>query len=329
MNISVSKYLPIFALSFVFLLSSCGDDEKPTSTGNNDPSNIFNLAKNSSDLSLFAEAIEKVGLETTFSGLTEITAFIPSNTVFASYLADLGYADIDDWLTVVNNDEVRKMIVYHLLEGEYQSSDLVTGFLKTNSLNVDQQKIDLFVNSAAGVKLNGLNTSVVEADIEASNGVIHKIDGILSVPTISDLIQVNPDFSDIIAAGNLSSGDFFGTLDLPNSKFTLLIPNNGAFNQYYASEANINNITEMLNELGPDSVADILKYHILLGNIRSNDFITKGYSTRLANAQVNILNSGGNLSITDGQARQAFFLFKDISAQNGSLHIISNVLLNP
>lgn len=329
MKISVSKYLSLFAIILTMGLSSCGEDEEPTSTGNNDPTNIYNLMVSNSDLSLFAEAIDKVNLESTFSDLTNLTAFVPSNAVFSAYLADLGYADIDDWLVVVDNNKVRKMILYHLLVGEFQQSDLVTGFLKTTALNSDNISIDLFVNSSAGVKLNGATISVIEADIDASNGVIHKIDGLLQVPTLSDLISVNPDFSDLIAAGNFSNGDFLETLDQEGSKFTLLVPNNGAFNQYYASQANINSISEMLNVLGPDTLGDVLKYHILLGNIRSNQFTTQAYSTRLANAKVNILNSGGNLSITDGQARQAFFLFKDISAVNGSLHIISNVLLNP
>lgn len=329
MKISVSKYLSFFAIILSLGLSSCGDDEEPTSTGNNDPSNIYNLIKNNSELSLFAEAIDKVELESTFSDLTNLTAFVPSNAVFNAYLADLGYADIDDWLTVVDNNNVRKMILYHLLPGEFQSSDLVTGFLKTTALNVDNDKIDLFINSTLGIKINGQTISVIQADIEASNGVIHKIDGVLQVPTLSDLVKGNPDFSDLIAAGNFSSGDFLGTLDQESSKFTLLVPNNGAFNQYFASQPNINTITEMMNVLGQDTLGDILKYHILLGNIRSNQFTTQAYSTRLATAKVNVLNSGGNLSITDGKARQAFFLFKDISAVNGSIHIISNVLLNP
>lgn len=329
MKISVSKYLSLFAIILSLGLSSCGDDEEPTSTGNNDPSNIYNLMKNNSELSLFAEAIDKVELESTFSDLSNLTVFAPSNAVFNAYLADLGYSDIDDWLTVVDNNNVRKMILYHLLEGEFQSSDLVTGFLKTTALNGDNNKIDLFINSTSGIKINGLVISVIQADIDASNGVIHKIDGVLQVPTLSDLIKGNPDFSDLIAAGSFSSGDFLGTLDQASSKFTLLVPNNGAFNQYFASQPNINTITEMMNVLGQDTLGDILKYHILLGSIRSSEFITNAYSTRLSTAKVNILNSGGNLSITDGQARQAFFLFKDISAVNGSLHIISNVLLNP
>ena len=329
MKFSVSKYLSLFSIILILGLSSCGDDEEPISTGTNDPSSIYNLAKASSDLSLFAEAINKVGLESSFSELSNLTAFIPTNSIFNAYLSDLGYADIDDWLTVVDNDQIRKMILYHLVEGEFQSSDLVTGFIKSTALNPENRKIDLFINSSNGIKINGLNISVTETDIVASNGIIHKIDAVLQVPTLSDFVKGNPDFSDLIAAGNFASGDFLSTIAQENSMFTLLVPNNGAFNQYYASQPNINTITEMLNVLGPDTLGDILKYHILLGNIRSNQFTTKAYSTRLANAKVNILNSGGNLSLTDGKARQAFFLFKDISALNGSLHIISNVLLNP
>tara|TARA_R110002096_G_scaffold132768_3_gene283271 strand:- start:35433 stop:36422 length:990 start_codon:yes stop_codon:yes gene_type:complete len=327
MNTNLSKYLSLISLVSLLFLNSCGEDEKPIATGNNDPSNIYNLASNNSQLTMFIEAIDKVGLESTFSDLSNLTVFTPSNAVFSAYLADLGYSDIDDWLTVVDNNEVKKMILYHVLGEEFQSDDLVTGYLKTLATNSDNKNIDLFINSGSGVNINGQTIGVLEADIEASNGTIHIIDGVLQAPTISDLIQANPDFSDLIAAGNFSSGDFFGTLHQETSMFSLLLPNNGAFNQYYASQSNINNISEMMNELGTDSLGNILKYHILLGNQRSVQFSTQAYSTRLTGKKVNIINSGGNLSITDGQARQAFFLFKDISALNGSIHIISNVLL--
>lgn len=328
MKNSLIKFLSYSSLILVFTFSSCSDDDGPTSTGSTSNETLLDIASADSELSLFVEAIKKTNLDGNFTSSGTFTAFMPTNAVFTAYLTDLGYTDIDAWLTVADADVVRQMLLYHLMSSEFTMTELVTGYLKTVATNDNNFQLDIFINSTNGVKINGLNTSVISGDIEASNGRIHKLDGVLQPQNIAEILANNPDFADLITAANLAGGMVINTLSTPNTSYTMLAPNNGAFNQFYSQRTDINNVNEMASVLGTSALQDILDYHVLLGSLRSANFATQSYDTRLGGAKVSINTSGGNLSLSDEQGRQAFFLFKDVAATNGNLHIISNVLLN-
>lgn len=318
----------LLLLSLVTVTSCSDDDDGGKTTTTSGPENIFEMASNDSELSLFAEAIRKTGLSATLINNSDITAFIPTNTIFSSYLLDLGYSDIDAWLTVAKLDVVQQMLSYHILGEKFLEADLATGYVKTKANNDNGFALDIFINSSAGVKLNGDDIGVTGGDIEASNGIIHKINGVLQPQSIGDILQNNDDFFDLKTAAGLADGDILSTLSTPNTSFTMMAPNDGAFNQFYSNRSDISNVVEMANVLGTSALQDALEYHILLGSVRSSNFNTQSYNTRLSGTSQSINTTGGNLSITDGQGRQAFFFFKDITATNGTIHIISNVLLN-
>ena len=320
-------HLMVFVL--VFAGTSCSKDDEPknnpTSSG---PQNVLEVAKSSSDMTLFAEAVAKTNLSSTLNSGTNLTLFVPTNTVFSAFLADLGYNDVDAWLTVAKQEVVQQMLLYHILNDQFAAADLATGYAKTKAQNDNGNNLDLYVNTSSGTTLNDNNVAIVESDIEASNGVIHKVNGVLQPQSIGDLINNNPDFNAFKTASGLAQTNVINTLSTPNTSFTLLAPNNGAFNQFYSERSDISNPLDMLTVFGDAGLQNLLEFHIILGNVRANQFSTQSYPTRFSGHSVNIINSGGNLSISDAQGRQAFFLFKDVSATNGSLHIITNVLLN-
>lgn len=326
-----SSFIKYFSFLFVvcILVTSCSEEDEPTTTGSTGPQTIYRMAVEDPELSLIAEAISKTNLTSSFNTGSNLTAFLPTNSVFSAYLADLGYSNIDAWLTVADEEVVKQMLLYHLLGSEFLMADLATGYIKTLSNNADNFPMDIFINSASGVLINGLNTGIIEGDIEASNGTIHKINGVLQPQNIGNLLSNNPDFSELIATASLAQGDIIATLSTPNTSYTMMAPNNGAFNQFYSSRTDIANVGDMVTVFGVDVLQDIMDFHIILGSVRSGEFATQSYNTRLAGASQSLNTSGGNLSITDGQGRQAFFFFKDITASNGTVHIISNVLLAP
>ena len=96
------------------------------------------------------------------------TVFAPTEDAFAAALAALGLT-ADQLLADV--DTLTSVLTYHVVPGKVMSSDLVgadglaVGTVNGAEVNVSESMGTVTINSA----------TVVAADIEASNGVIHVI----------------------------------------------------------------------------------------------------------------------------------------------------------
>ena len=103
-----------------------------------------------------------------------LTIFAPTNDAFAALPAGL----LDKLLLPENKDLLVRILTYHLVQGGLLSGDVVPGEIGSS------EGTTLKLDTANGVTVNGAN--VVQADLEASNGVIHVIDQVL-VPASLDL----------------------------------------------------------------------------------------------------------------------------------------------
>ena len=80
-------------------------------------------------------------------------------------------------LKPANKDALTKILTYHVVAGEeIMAADITAGKVAT----VEGQKLDITTDD--GVQVNGV--TVVTADVDASNGVIHAIDGVLIPPDV-------------------------------------------------------------------------------------------------------------------------------------------------
>ena len=111
------------------------------------------------------------------------------------------------------------------------------------------------------------DATVARADIEASNGVIHEIDAVLTPPSATEPGEEN--VGDVFAV--IQSDDNFATLTaaleatglgtvLANTEetYTLFAPNNAAF-----EELGIETVNALL--VDTDRLTDILLYHVISG----------------------------------------------------------------
>jgi uncharacterized surface protein with fasciclin (FAS1) repeats len=99
--------------------------------------------------------------------------FAPTDEAFAALPEGL----VECLLLDENVDALTAILTYHVVDGGVMSTDLTDGPVPT--LQGEEITVDL----SDGVTLND-SVSVVTADIEASNGVIHVIDGVLVPPSI-------------------------------------------------------------------------------------------------------------------------------------------------
>lgn len=132
------------------------------------PKTVVDIALSSSDFSMLVSLLQKADLVGALQGEGPFTVFAPTNAAFEKLLSALGISASD----LMNQPDLAKVLLYHVVSGKVMSGDLSDG-LKAPSLNGEEVMFDL----KEGVKVN--TSSVVAADIESENGVVHVIDTVL------------------------------------------------------------------------------------------------------------------------------------------------------
>jgi uncharacterized surface protein with fasciclin (FAS1) repeats len=110
----------------------------------------------------------------TLQGDGPFTVFAPTNEAFAALPDGL----LDQLLLPCNQEALSQVLTYHVVAGKVTSSDIAPGEVAT----VEGQNVTLATDN--GVMVN--DSTVTTADVDASNGVVHIIDGVL-VPSDVDL----------------------------------------------------------------------------------------------------------------------------------------------
>ena len=136
------------------------------------PGTIVDIAAGAADFSTLVAAAQAAGLVETLSGEGPFTVFAPTDAAFAALPAGL----VDALLLPENKDALTKILTYHVVPGTVMAADIADGDVAT----VEGQNITL--STMDGVTVNGMQ--VVQADIVASNGVIHVIDGVIVPPDV-------------------------------------------------------------------------------------------------------------------------------------------------
>ena len=114
-------------------------------------------------------AVQAAGLVDTLKGEGPFTVFAPTDAAFAALPA----GTLDSLLMPENRDQLVDILTYHVVPGAVTSDQLAGQVMTVNSVEGSPIQID----ATDGVMVN--DAHVVQADIEASNGVIHVIDTVI------------------------------------------------------------------------------------------------------------------------------------------------------
>lgn len=305
------------AFMFGLVTISCEEsrDEIPTS------GSIYDLASRDADLSNLKAAIDKAGLSTTLSTAGTFTVFAPSNAAFTQFLSDNGLASLNDVPTAA----LKEILLNHVLSDQVMAANVTTGYVSTMAKGSASttRNLSMYFNTASGVKINGIST-VTQADISASNGVIHKVDNVIGLPTVVTHAMANPNFSILVSALTRNDMPNFAAIlsGSASSPFTVFAPTNAAF-------------TSLLTELTLPNLAAVptavlenaLKYHVVAGaNVASNDIVINMMVTTFQNGTFRITTNGG-VKITDANNRVSNVIATDVQCSNGIIHVLDKVLL--
>jgi uncharacterized surface protein with fasciclin (FAS1) repeats len=315
-NVSKIRNLAMIALFAIFTVS-CDDDDNNVVVDNT----ITGKATATANLSILVQALVKADLATTLKGAGPYTVFAPTNDAFTAFLATTPYATIND----VPKEALTQILLNHVVTGAVKSTDLTTGYIKTLAKGTasTSNTLSMYVNTAAGVKLNGVAT-VTTADIMASNGVVHIVDKVIDLPTIVTHAAANANFSTLVSVLNRSGQPNFITALSATGPFTVFAPTNAAF-------------TALNTELAPGGIAGVsaanltkvLQYHVVSpANVLAAS-LTEGQVVTpiLTPAQTFTIQLTGGAKIKDANNRISNIIITDVQCSNGVIHAIDKVLL--
>ncbi len=301
-------YSWLFAAVILMGFTSCEKDEDETPV--NQPKSIVEIATTTSDFSILAEALTKAGLVSTINESDNLTVFAPTNAAFNALFTQLGVSGLSE----LSAETLKPILLYHVLGSKVTSSAITAGYAYTLSPGKGAKTLAIKIDTQGGVKINK-SVSVSQADVMATNGVIHVIDKVLLPASIVDIASNDASFSTLVAA--LVKADLVGTLS-GDGPFTVFAPTNEAFAALFTT-LGVSGISDLTKE----QLVPILLYHVVSGNVLSTS-LSSGNVATLNPATISIaVGSGvtinGNTNVVAA----------DVQGTNGVIHVINKVLLPP
>ncbi len=323
----------LLLLSAGVFLSSCDDDDITTPPA--DTTSVTAKVIADADFSMLEQAVITADLATTLSANTTdgYTVFAPNNAAFTKAGLDMAYLS-----NATNKNAIANILKYHVLGAEVKAAAVPAG---PNAAQVTLQGDSVFLTrNTNGVFINGVK--VTAADVDASNGVIHKIESLLMPPKASIVAEVSGDTDLSILLTAIQYADTeesagLATLLSGSTEYTVFAPTNAALiaalDGANGSTKNEAIETAELASFGASNLVNLLKNHVVAGQAFSSDLSD--------NQKLNTLQTGEQLTIdtdtddddievevkSSGITDEADVIKANIVTKNGVVHKIDKVLL--
>ena len=131
---------------------------------------IVDTAVTNGNFKTLTAALQAAGLVDTLKGKGPYTVFAPTDEAFKKLPA----GTVENLLKPENKAQLQKVLTYHVVAGNVKSGDLKGKSTSAQTVEGTAVRIDASGNA---VKVN--DAVVTQADVNASNGVIHVIDSVI------------------------------------------------------------------------------------------------------------------------------------------------------
>lgn len=272
------------------------------------PADLLDIVDTAVGAGIFNTLVTAVGaanLEATLRSEGPFTVFAPTDDAFA--------AIPDETLNALLADQaaLTEVLLYHVVAGAAVPAADVVNLTEVETAG---GKILPITVSDAGVMVGDAN--VITTDVEASNGIIHIIDGVLIPPAeLKDIVDTALEagrFNTLAAAL-----DAAGLVDAlrGDGPFTVFAPNDDAF-----AKLPEGTVEALLAD--PETLSSILLYHVVPGSLEASDVVSRN-QVRTLNGNRAAINADSSGAYID----QASIITTDIQASNGIIHEINEVIL--
>ncbi|NJN57219.1 MAG: fasciclin domain-containing protein [Leptolyngbyaceae cyanobacterium SL_5_9] len=134
---------------------------------------IVEVAVSNGSFETLVAALTAAELDQVLQGEGPFTVFAPTDEAFAA----LPEGTVEDLLLPENRELLIQILSYHVVPGEFTSSQLTSGEVQTAANEPVMVEV-----GTDGVMVN--EATVVQPDVMASNGVIHVIDQVILPPSL-------------------------------------------------------------------------------------------------------------------------------------------------
>jgi transforming growth factor-beta-induced protein len=270
---------------------------------------VAKLAK-TGNFSTLITAVQSAGLTDTLANTQNITVFAPTDAAFAKIPSAQLQAILAD------KAKLTDLLTYHVSSQRLSERALArrgkTSTLFGAEITVTGSPEDLVLNGNVGLTLG---------DIAATNGVIHQIDTVLSVPEKpKDIVDT------AVAAGSFKT--LVGAVQAAGLESTLRTTQNlSLFAPTDAAFAKIPPATLQAIVSDKNLLTSILTYHVLPRTISAELFLANapGRVRTLQGERIKFAVVDGRLILNGNVA----VTVTDIKASNGIIHVIDTVLVPP
>ena len=245
-------------------------------------------------------ALAHVDLVTTLEGTGPFTVFAPTDQAFT----DAG-VDLANFQTAEEKAVLTDILLYHVVAGAVPASAVTDGML-AEMVNGDKAKFTV----DGTVSIN--DATVTQADVQASNGIIHVIDKVLTPPVDIPATAQTTGIHDSLVAAVIQAG-LLTTLQ-GEGPFTVFAPTDQAF-----TNAGID-LAALDTTEGNAALSDILQYHVVPSEVPSAD-VTDCMSADAVNTQPLSFTVADGVMVNDANV-----VLADVVTSNGLIHVIDKVL---
>lgn len=305
-----SNLFKVFSIALTLSFMACSDDDNGGTMIEQESTTVVDLAIASDDLGILVEALTSANLVATLQGDGPFTVFAPTDEAFSAFLTANNFASLDD----IPSEVLTQVLLNHVVSGKNLSTDLTTAYITSLSTSgAGGRNLSLYIDTTAGVTINGVS-NVSIPDVEADNGVVHIVDGVIGLPNIVDHAVANDNLTSLVGAltanGNTSFTDLLSSTD---SDFTVFAPVNLAFSAF----TNPNN----------NDINSVLANHVIPGTAAFSSDLANSYVTTAAtNVDGDGLSQYINVDngVTINGASEV--IVADITATNGVIHAVNAVI---
>ena len=298
-------------LALVLFLTGCTNGLTDTTNdiideGLND---IVGTADDAGVFETLLAAAEEAGLVDALKAEGPLTVFAPNDKAFEDFLNAMEMEASE----LLADPRLANVLKYHVVPGKVMSSDLSDGMQAETLLSPQQITISI----GEGAFLND-EIEVITPDVEASNGVIHIIDGVLMPDDIVDTAIKADGFDTLVTA--VVTADLVDALKGPGL-FTVFAPNDQAFENLITERDDVDSVEDLL---GLEELESILLYHVVSEQVMAEDVLgLDGVEVEtLLEQKITISIENGDVIINDSNV-----IITDIQTLNGVIHVIDKVLL--
>lgn len=145
--------------------------------------NLVEQVTSSTQFQTLAQAIEAAGIGEALAEEGPYTVFAPTDEAFAALPPEV----LQQLLQPENRDVLVQLLSYHVVAGAVTSDQIESGEIETLAGEV----VAVQLNDDGTVTVN--NATVTQANIPASNGIIHEVDQVILPPQAQAQLEAAPD----------------------------------------------------------------------------------------------------------------------------------------